>query len=87
MNVNLHIERLLLEGLDLSARDGDVVNAALQHELVRLIGAGALSLPQSFNVASLRAAPIRLNADAGAVEVGEGVAQTLYGELSPKASS
>jgi len=36
--INLHIERLVLDGLPLAAHEGPLVGAAVQAELARLIG-------------------------------------------------
>ena len=38
MRINLHIERLVLEGLPLDRSQGSLVQAAVQHELTRLLG-------------------------------------------------
>ena len=48
MKINLHIERLVLEGLPLSSAQGPVVQLAVQQELTRLllsngIGPGLIS--------------------------------------------
>ncbi len=83
MNVNVHIERLVLEGLDVSPRDGDTIGMAVQRELTRLIGMDSPSLSQGFSVPSVRAAPLTLNAHAGAQIVAKGVARSIYGELTP----
>ena len=45
MNIELHIERLVLDG-SLSGHDGELVRAAVERELGRLLAAGALS-PQN----------------------------------------
>ena len=44
MNVNVHIERLVLEGLDVSSRDGDAIGAAVQRELARLVPGAQLGV-------------------------------------------
>jgi len=43
MNINLHIERLVLEGLNISPGQGEQVKAVVEAELTRLLGDGGLS--------------------------------------------
>lgn len=49
--INLHIERLVLEGLPLGVRDGPLVRAAVEAELARLLAedvpSGALATSRS----------------------------------------
>jgi len=40
MNINLHIERLILDGIDLGPAQRQQLRAAVEQELVRLLGAG-----------------------------------------------
>lgn len=42
MNVNLHIERLILDGLPVSSSQGPAVRAALERELGRALAQSAL---------------------------------------------
>jgi hypothetical protein len=42
MKVDLHIERMILEGLPIERRDRAVVEKVVQSELARLIGEGGL---------------------------------------------
>jgi hypothetical protein len=42
VNINLHIERLILDGLPVSALQGPAVRAALERELARALAAGGL---------------------------------------------
>jgi len=83
VNVNVHIERLVLEGLDVSSHDGAAIGAAAQRELARLIWTRAPSLSRGFSVPSARSAPLALRAHAGGEIVGKRIAQSIYGELSP----
>ena len=43
MKINLHIERLVLEGLPLERAHGPQVQIAVQQELTRLLGTGAVA--------------------------------------------
>lgn len=79
MNIDLHIERLLLDGLSADALDGDAVRAALGAELTRLLQQAPSPPAQSTALPFVRAA---MPASAGrgpAASIGAGVAQALYG--------
>lgn len=43
MNVRLHIERLILDGLPVDAAQGPVVQAAVEAELARLLAEGGIA--------------------------------------------
>jgi len=42
MNIHVHIENLILDGLPLEAAHGPAVQAAVEAELTRLLGVGSL---------------------------------------------
>ena len=82
MRINLHIERLVIDG---AALDGDAVRAALTRELSQLLAAAPPAL-DGLAVPSVRAqapqAPMRT-----AESVGSGVAHALHGALAPGAGT
>lgn len=43
MNIHLHIDRLILDGLPVTATQGAVVQAAVESELARLLAASGVS--------------------------------------------
>lgn len=43
MKINLHIERLVLDGLPIERKDGDAVKTAVEAELARLLNEGGVS--------------------------------------------
>jgi hypothetical protein len=79
--VNLHIERLVLNGLpDLGDR-GAALGAAVEAELARLFAAEAGGgLSQSLAVPSLRGVPVTTNAAAPAF--GIEVARSIHGAVT-----
>jgi hypothetical protein len=84
MKVNLHIERLVLEGFALDGRDSALVQAAVQAELARLFvqhEAGAVSLT-SAAVPNLRAAPMRMSGAETPPRLGSAIAQSVYGAVA-----
>lgn len=85
MNVKLHIDRLVLEGLPLSASQGPAVQAALQAELVRLIqvgGIGGTPLPYD-SVPRLQTPLVRV-AGGTPRSIGERVAASVHQGLGTK---
>jgi hypothetical protein len=80
MNVNLHIERLVLDGFPLDGRDAALVQAAVRAELTRLFAqneAGA-SLA-SAAVPRLQSAPMRVSGAETPPRLGSAIAQSVYG--------
>jgi hypothetical protein len=81
MKVHLHIDRLVLDGLALSARDGARVRAALETELVCLIGQHGWSGSLAGGAAPvLRTAPVHADGQ-GPDALGRQIAASLYGGL------
>jgi hypothetical protein len=80
MNINLHIERLILDGLLVEANQGALVTAMVEAELTRLLEAQGLSvaLQAGGAVPSLRAAAIELNGLNHPGQIGSQIAQAVY---------
>jgi hypothetical protein len=83
MKINVHIERLILDGLPIERRDGAAVQAAVEAELARLFHAGQLSpaLRSSSMVAGLRAAFIELPESVSPAGLGQQIAQAVHTSL------
>lgn len=79
MNVNLHIERLILDGITLSPRERTLLGASLEAELTRLITVGGLSpaFPTEGAVPSVPAGGVQMNHNP--VRLGQQIAQAVYG--------
>jgi hypothetical protein len=89
MNINLHIERLVLAGLDLSQRQRAELGAALAGELERLLAAGGLSpaLAKGLAVPRLDVGSIQLTPGGDAGQMGVSIARSIYqGALAAPAS-
>jgi len=84
MKINLHIERLVLDGLPLADGQGAIVRAAVEGELARLLSEGGMApgLQSGIAMPSLRAGAINLNADSGPAQIGQQLAQAVYGGLT-----
>ncbi|MEO5558130.1 MAG: hypothetical protein ABIO49_00470 [Dokdonella sp.] len=80
MKIDLHIERLVLDGFAANAFDGDAVRRALSVELARLLQATSSGMTSSA-IPLLKTAALPLGATAGANSLGTGVARALHGAL------
>lgn len=81
-SVNLHIERLVLEGLPVGTHDGPLVQAAIEAELGRLLAAGnfASGGVRSSTVPMVRAEPMAVTATGGEA-LGTQIGQAIYGGI------
>jgi hypothetical protein len=80
MNINLHIERLVLEGLSIEPNQRSMLQEALQAELVRLLsveGAG-LGLQSDKTVRSAQPQSMDYLAGSNADQVGGQIANAVY---------
>jgi hypothetical protein len=81
MNVNLHIERLVLDGIALSPRERAMLGTAVTSELTRLITESGLpaNLPAGGIVPSIPAGSIQLGSDNNPSLLGQQIAWAVYG--------
>lgn len=79
MNVDVRIERLVLDGLPLSHREGAVVAASFATELSRLLGEGELDSHLWMPIAapSVGGGEVRLAPGVGPVAVGKQIAAAV----------
>jgi hypothetical protein len=83
MNINLHIERLILEGLPLTRSQGALVQAAVEAELTRLLAERGLAAKLQAGGAHLRvpAEGLQLIAGSTPADMGQQIAQAVYGGI------
>jgi hypothetical protein len=83
MKINVHIERLVLEGLPVGGHDGPRVRAAVTAELERLIRVQGISgqLRSTGAVPEIRAEPLHLGERTSARRLGTQIARAVYGGL------
>lgn len=88
MNIHLHIERLILDGLPVQAGNGAQLQAAFEAELARLLADGGLSreLAQGGVVPSVRAGAISLVAEGQPAPLGNQIARAVYGGIGNRAA-
>jgi hypothetical protein len=77
MNVRLHIERLVLEGLDVPHGGRAALQAAVEGELGRLIGEGGLAQLTGVAVPTVRAPQITAPVSDPA-SLGNAIASSVY---------
>jgi hypothetical protein len=82
MSIELHIERLVLDGIDLAPEQHHLLQASIIAELTRLLGDGGLAGHSSDGVslARLSAGSIQVT-DHGPQQLGQRVAESIYGGL------
>jgi hypothetical protein len=83
MNVNLHIERLILEGIDLDPAERPLLQAALEAELGRLLTEGGVGtdLAGGGAVPSVRAGGFEMSGERDPVRLGQQIAGSVYGGI------
>ncbi len=80
MKINLHIERLVLEGLPLSSAQGPVVQLAVQQELTRLLLSNGIG-PGLISGGAMPHAPggdMQLATEASPRQMGTQIAQSVH---------
>lgn len=83
MNINLHIERLILDGAPIARSQGAVVQAAVEAELAQLLATGGLKaeFASGAAVALLRAIPIQFAPNIEPQAMGAQIAGAVYHQL------
>lgn len=83
MNINLHIERLVLDGIPLSPGERPLLQAAVEAELTRLLLNGGLSdaLQSGGALYNVRTADIQLVSNESAARLGDQIAGAAYGGI------
>ena len=80
MNIKLHIERLVLDGLQLERGQGPHIQAAIEAELTRLLTEQGLAgaFQNGVRLPSLPAAPLQLNHGSTPAQLGTQIAHSVY---------
>lgn len=83
MSVRLHIERLVLEGIELGAGERPLLQAAMEAELGRLLTEGGIGTGLSGGgaVPSVRASGFEMGAEHDPGRLGRQIAGSVYGGL------
>jgi hypothetical protein len=83
MKINVHIERLVLDGLPVEKRQGPLVQAAVAAELGRLLGGSGIAdgLRSGRAVARVGASDVRLAKGSRPRQIGREIAQAVHGGI------
>jgi len=83
MNVNVHIERLVLEGVDVASEQRGALHAAVETELVRLLTQGGLASHLSGGGATPRIDGGAISVPGGRkpAQLGRQIAAAVYGGI------
>lgn len=83
MNINLHIEQLILDGLEIAPHQHPLVQAAVETELIRLLAVDGLA-PHWLTggaVPRVSAEAIQLRGDHNPTHLGQQIARAVYGGI------
>lgn len=83
MRLEIHIQRLVLDGIDISPGQEGPLQEALQTELSRMLAADGLAprLLGGGALARVRGGDIQLTGDSDPAQLGGQVAQAVYGGI------
>lgn len=83
MNINLHIDRLVLDGLPIEHHHGPLIKTAVELELGRLLAASGLenSLTGGGAIPSAQAAGIQMSSDSNPARLGQQIGRAIYGGI------
>ena len=84
MNIHLHIEQLVLDGLPVTGGEGALVQAAVEFELTRLLAEGRLNHLKNGAVAHSFAPAIQVAQSADAMRLGHQIARAVHSSLAPR---
>jgi hypothetical protein len=84
MKINLHIERLVLDGLPVESHQGASIQSAIEAELARLLAVDGLKpeLLSGGAIGSLRTGGIRLERNFTAPQLGEQIAGAVHRRIA-----
>lgn len=82
MNINIHIEQLLLDGVNIAPGERYLLQASLTNELTLILNSGCLApnLVEGVVIPRLITSSIQIN-DYKPMELGEQIAQSVYGGI------
>lgn len=83
MNINLHIERLIMEGVPLATVERPLLQAAVETELTRLLASGGLhdALQTGGAFYNVRTTSIQVASNSSPAQLGEQIAGAVYGGI------
>src|SRR5215472_11220111 len=88
MNLTIHIERLVLDGLPLGAHQASLVRAAIEAELAKLFCEQShfVTTRGSATLSRLESNAVHFTHNAEPSAIGEQIAQAIHSSISPRTS-
>jgi hypothetical protein len=89
VNINLHIEQIILDGLPIARHEAPKVRAAIEAELARLLKLGGLdaALSTGGSFARVEAGALNLPRGGTPAQIGARIAEAVYGGFGGEAKS
>ena len=83
MNINLHIERLVLDGVSVAPGQGYLLQSIVVTELTRMLTDGGVSsgLAKGAALPRIAAGKIQFNDSNNSTQLGQQIAQSVYGGI------
>ncbi|SEO73192.1 hypothetical protein [Nitrosovibrio sp. Nv6] len=83
MNINLHIDRLILDGVTIPHHQRRLLQASMEAELARLLSKGGVltGLKNGGAIPQVPAKAIQLSASVTPVQLGRQIARSVYGGI------
>ncbi|HEY9695885.1 MAG TPA: hypothetical protein V6D10_01245 [Trichocoleus sp.] len=83
MNINLHIDRLILDGLPIPHSQRPLLQAAVEAELTRLLTVNGLShhLTNGIAIPQISTSDLQLTPNSSPAQIGQQIAQSVYGGI------
>jgi hypothetical protein len=83
MNINLHIDRLILDGVNIPSSQRHLLQATVETELTRLLADGGVSssLAEGVALPHVSANGIQLTGGNDPAQLGRQIAQSVYGGI------
>ncbi|MFA6162542.1 MAG: hypothetical protein WC685_03825 [Methylobacter sp.] len=83
MNINLHIERLVLDGVNIAPGQKHLLQSIITTELTQLLTESGLSssLSEGINLPRVSTNDIQLTSGNKPIQLGQRIAQSVYGGI------
>jgi hypothetical protein len=75
------VDRLVLDGIEVAARERPLLQTAVETELARLIGENGLNLSTGGAVPAIPGDALQLHGNQGTTALGQQIAQAVYGGM------
>jgi len=82
MNINLHIERLVFDGLSIASGEAGLVQTAVEAELERLLAKELFARPESSAQACISGGEMHLRPGVSARELGVQIGRSVFASLA-----